>query len=91
MRGTYVDDDYLRSVAVGEMRLVNQIAVRDKSHGIGILPQGFRFTALADLDDPKLKQKLDGLKDTFELVRDSVDIERREGKIINPVSLDAVG
>lgn len=89
LEGTFVDDDYLQPVAVGEMRLVNQIASGD--HGVGIVPDGFQFTVLADLDDSKLRQKLDGLKDTFELVNDSIEIERREGKKINPVSLDVVG
>lgn len=89
IEGTFVADDYLQPVAVGEMRLVTHIASGD--HGVGVLPQGFRFTALADLDDPELRRKLDGLKETFELVRDSVEIERQEGKNINPVSLDVVG
>lgn len=89
LEGTFIGDDYLQPVAVGEMRLVNQIA--SGSHGVGILPQGFRFTAMADLNDPQLRQKLDGLKETFELVWDSVEIEILEGKRINPVRLDVVG
>lgn len=89
LEGTFIGDDYLRPVAVGEMRLVNQIA--SGHHGVGIVPQGFMFTALADLDDPELMQKLDGLQETFELVRDSVEIERQEGKKLNPVNLDVVG
>ena len=89
LEGTFVDDDYLQPVAVGEMRLVNQIA--SGCHGVGIIPQGFRFTALADLNDPQLQEKLDGLKETFGLVRDSVEIEIREGKKLNPVSLGVVG
>lgn len=89
LEGTFVADDYLQPVAVGEMRLVTHIASGD--HGVGVLPQGFRFTALADLDDPELRRKLDGLKETFELVKDSVEIERQEGKQLNSVSLDVVG
>ncbi len=89
LEGTFVDDDYLQPVLVGEAGLVNEIA--SGHHGVGIVPNGFRFTALADLDDPKLRQKLAGLEQAFELVNDSVEIERREGKKLNPVSLDVVG
>lgn len=89
LEGTYVKDDYLRPVAMGEMGLVTHIA--SGGHGVGVLPQGFMFTALADLDDPELRQKFDGLKEAFEVVRDRVEIERREGKKLNPISLDVVG
>lgn len=89
LEGTYLAEDDLRPVAVAEMGLV--VSIASGNHGVGIVPEGFRFTALADLSDPTLPAKLDGLEEAFTIVNDALAVRRSHGEPLNEVSLAVVG
>lgn len=89
LEGTYLGDEDLHPVAIGEMSLV--VSIASGGHGVGIVPEGFQFTAIADKQDPDLSAKLGGLKEAFAVAQDALELRRGAGETLNTVSLDVVG